>query len=169
MIIAVVKGSVLLCGIIGAGLAMTAKSIHLFWIVSADVYYSMMAPQVICIFYLSRRVNHYGACAGFVLALVLRALVGEPLMGLPDILPLPWDKMVDGQRYRLLPFRTAIMLITMATILGVSCFALWLSEKGLLTRISDAETDTHMTYTASGRTDVEEKETERTTSLILST
>ncbi|XP_068442756.1 high-affinity choline transporter 1-like [Clinocottus analis] len=169
MILAVVKGSVLLCGIIGAGLALTSKSIHLFWIISADVLYSMMAPQVISVFYLSRRVNHYGACAGFVLALLLRALVGEPLMGLPDILPLPWDKMVDGHRYRLFPFRTAIMLISMATILGVSCFASWLSEKGLLKRISDAETDTHMTYTAPGPTDVEEKENERTASLVLST
>ncbi|XP_068442803.1 high-affinity choline transporter 1-like [Clinocottus analis] len=169
MILAAVKGSVLLCGIIGAGLALSSQSILLFWIISADVYYSMMAPQVISIFYLSRRVNHYGACAGFVLAILLRALVGEPLMGLPDILPLPWDKMVDGHRYRLFPFRTAIMLISMATILGVSCFASWLSEKGLLKRISDAETDTHMTYTAPGPTDVEEKENERTTSLILST
>ncbi|XP_068442851.1 high-affinity choline transporter 1-like [Clinocottus analis] len=169
MILAAVKGSVLLCGIIGAGLALTSKSIYLFWIISADVLYSMMAPQVISVFYLSRRVNHYGACAGFVLALLLRALVGEPLMGLPDILPLPWDKMVDGHRYRLFPFRTAIMLISMATILGVSCFTSWLSEKGLLKRISDAETDTHMTYTAPGQTDVEEKENERTTSLILST
>ncbi|XP_068442814.1 high-affinity choline transporter 1-like [Clinocottus analis] len=169
MILAAVKGSVLLCGIIGAGLAITAQSIHLFWIISADVYYSMMAPQVISIFYLSRRVNHYGACAGFVLALLLRALVGEPLLRLPDILPLPWDKMVDGHRYRLFPFCTAIMLISMATILGVSCFASWLSEKGLLKRISDAETDTHMTNMAPGPTDVEEKENERTTSLILST
>ncbi|XP_034381666.1 high-affinity choline transporter 1-like [Cyclopterus lumpus] len=169
MILAVVKGSVLVCGIMGAGLAMTAHSIHMFWILSGDICYSMLAPQVICLFYLSRRSNHYGACAGFVLAILLRTLVGEPMMGLPDILPLPWDKMVDGDRYRLFPFRTAIMLITMATILGVSCVAQWLSEKGLLTRISDAETDTHMTYTAPGQRDVEEKETERTTSLMLST
>ncbi|XP_075967818.1 high affinity choline transporter 1-like isoform X5 [Anarhichas minor] len=169
LIIIVVKGSILLCGIMGAGLAMTTKSVHLFWIISADVFYSMMAPQVICIFYLSRRVNHYGACAGFVLALLLRALVGEPGIGLPDILPLPWDKMVDGHRYRLLPFRTAIMLATMATILVVSCFASWLSEKGLLRRISDAETDTHMTYMAPVQMDVEEKKTERTASLIRST
>ncbi|XP_031721410.1 high affinity choline transporter 1-like isoform X1 [Anarrhichthys ocellatus] len=169
LILIVVKGSILLCGIMGAGLAMTTKSVYLLWFIGADIFYSMMAPQVICIFYLSRRVNHYGACAGFVLALLLRALVGEPGIGLPDILPLPWDKMVDGHRYRLLPFRTAIMFATMATILVVSCFASWLSEKGLLRRISDAETDTHMTYMAPVQTDVEEKKTERTASLIRST
>ncbi|XP_056281034.1 high-affinity choline transporter 1-like isoform X1 [Pseudoliparis swirei] len=165
MILVAVKGSVLLCGIMGAGLAMTADSLHHFWILSGDVCYSMLTPQVICIFYLTRRVNRYGACAGVLLALLLRTLVGEPILGLPDILPLPWDKTVDGQRYRLFPFRTGIMLVTTATILGVSCFAQWLSEKGLLRKTSDAETDTHMTYTKPGPMDVEEKET----SLILST
>ncbi len=159
MIIVVVKVSVLLCGLMGAGLAMTARSIHLFWIVSADVLYSMMTPQVICIFYLSQRVNHYGACSGFVLALLLRALVGEPLIGLPDVLPLPWDKIQeDGHRHRLFPFCTAIMLITTGTIFLVSRFAAWLSEKGLLGRISDAETDTNVHYMAPVQTNVQENE-----------
>ncbi|XP_074496349.1 high affinity choline transporter 1-like [Sebastes fasciatus] len=149
MILAVVKVSVLLCGIIGAGLAMTAKSIHLFWIISCDVLYSMMTPQVICTFYLSQWVNNYGACSGFVLALLLRTLVGEPMIGLPDILPLPWDKIQeDGHRQRFFPFRTAIMLITIGTILLVSRLAVWLSEKGLLKRISDAGTDKNIRYMA---------------------
>lgn len=161
MILAVVKVSVLLCGIIGAGLAMTAKSIHLFWIISCDVLYSMMTPQVICTFYLSQWVNNYGACSGFVLALLLRTLVGEPMIGLPDILPLPWDKIQeDGHRQRLFPFCTAIMLITTGAILLVSRLAVWLSEKGLLKRISDAGTDKNIRYMAQVRTDVEEKETE---------
>ena len=161
MILVVVKVSVLLCGVMGAALAMTAKSIHLFWIISSDVLYSMMTPQVTCIFYLSRWVNHYGACSGFVLALLLRSLVGEPVIGLPDILPLPWDKIQeDGHRQRLFPFRTAIMLITTGAILLVSRLAVWLSEKGLLRRISDGETDTNILYMAPVRTDVEEKETE---------
>ncbi|XP_040030934.1 high affinity choline transporter 1 [Gasterosteus aculeatus] len=167
LILAVVKGSIFLCGTIGAGLAMTTKSVYLLWIVSADVLYSMLAPQVICIFYLSRRVNHYGACAGFVLSLLLRALVGEPLIGLPDILPLPWDKTVDGHRYRLLPFRTAIVLVTMATVLVVSRLASWLSEKGLLARASDAEADTAMKYTAPVGT--HEEEAERKSSLTVRT
>ncbi|XP_059182344.1 high affinity choline transporter 1-like [Centropristis striata] len=161
MIIVVVKVSVLLCGTMAAVLAMTAKSIHLFWILSADVLYSMMTPQVVCTFYLSRWVNQYGACSGFVLAIVLRVLVGEPLLGLPDILPLPWDKIQeDGHRYRLFPFRTAIMLITIGTILLASRLAAWVSEKRLLKRISGAETDTNMHYMAPLRKDVEEKETE---------
>ncbi|XP_076578965.1 high affinity choline transporter 1-like [Chaetodon auriga] len=159
MIIVVVKVSVLLCGLMGAGLAMATSSAHLFWIVSADVLYSMMTPQVTCIFYLSQWVNHYGACSGFVLALLLRALIGEPLIGLPEVLPLPWDKIQDdGYRYHLVPFRTAIMLISIGAILLVSRLAVWLSERGLLRRISDAETDKNIQYMAPVRTEVEEKD-----------
>ncbi|XP_070848718.1 high-affinity choline transporter 1-like [Chaetodon trifascialis] len=159
MIIVVVKVSVLLCGLMGTGLAMGTSSVHLFWIVSADVLYSMMTPQIICIFYLSQWVNHYGACSGFVVGLLLRALVGEPLIGLPEVLPLPWDKIQDdGYRYHLFPFRTAIMLISIGAILLVSRLAVWLSERGLLRRISDAETDKNIQYMAPVRTDVEEKD-----------
>ncbi|XP_036978111.1 high-affinity choline transporter 1-like isoform X3 [Acanthopagrus latus] len=159
MIIMVVKVSIFLCGGMGAGLAMMTSSVHLFWIISADVLYSMMVPQVICIFYLSHLVNKYGACTGCVLSLLLRGLVGEPLIGLPDMLPLPWDKIQeDGHRYRLFPFRTVIMLATTGTILLVSRFAVWLSERGLLRGISDAETDKDVHQMAPVRTDVEEKD-----------
>ncbi|XP_040886597.1 high affinity choline transporter 1-like [Toxotes jaculatrix] len=154
MILVVVKVSVLLCGMMGAGLAMTSRSVHLFWIISADVAYSMMTPQVICTFFLSQWVNQYGACSGCVLAILLRVLVGEPLIGLPDVLPLPWDKIQeDGHRYRLLPFRTAIMLITIGTILLVSRLAVWLKRI-----TSDAETDTNVHYMAPVQTDTRKDE-----------
>nr|XP_046234954.1 high-affinity choline transporter 1-like isoform X2 [Scatophagus argus] len=159
MIIVVVKVSVLLCGLTGAILAMTSRSVHLLWIVSGDVLYTMMTPQVTCIFYLPQWVNKYGAFSGCVLALLLRGLVGEPVIGLPDVLPLPWDKIqVDGHRYRLFPFRTAIMLISTGTILLVSRFTMWLSRKGLLRRLSDAEMDANIHYMAPVKTDVEEKD-----------
>lgn len=140
LILMAVKVSVVLCGTAGAGLAMTTSSVHLFWIISSDVLYCMMAPQVICIFYLSRWVNYLGACFGFVLALLLRVLVGEPVIGLPDLMPLPWDKIQDdGTRYRLFPFRTAILLITLGTIFLVSRLAECLFEKRMLG--SEDETD----------------------------
>ncbi|KAJ4921066.1 hypothetical protein JOQ06_026037, partial [Pogonophryne albipinna] len=140
LILMAVKVSVVLCGTAGAGLAMTNSSVHLFWIISSDVMYCMMTPQVICIFYLSRWVNYLGACFGFVLAVLLRVLVGEPVIGLPDLMPLPWDKIQDdGSRYRLFPFRTAILLITLGTILLVSRLAECLFEKRKLG--SEDETD----------------------------
>lgn len=150
--------SVAVCGVMGACLAMWTEYVHLLWIISADVMYSMMVPQVVCIFYLQRRVNGYGACFGCGLALLLRILVGEPMLGLPNLLPLPWDKTLeDGQRQHLFPFRTVIMLVSIAVILLVSRFAACLSERGLLRRIGDdgGDKDAHLM----GRmgTDVEEK------------
>lgn len=155
-----VKLSVFLCGLLAALLAMATNSVHLLWILSADVMYSMMIPQVVCIFFLSQHVNEYGACFSCVLALLLRALIGEPLIGLPDLLPLPWDKIQeDGQRQRLFPFRTAIMLIAIVALLAVSRLALWLSDKGLLRKIRDDGNDANVLYMAPVGTDMEEKDT----------
>lgn len=158
MIILVVRVSVAVCGVMGACLAMWTEYAHLLWIISADVMYCMMVPQVLCIFYLQRWVNGYGACFGCALALLLRVLVGEPMLGLPNLLPLPWDKTLeDGQQQHLFPFRTVIMLISIVAILLVSRFAACLSERGLLRGIGDDEgdKDTHLMGTV-GK-DVEEK------------
>ncbi|XP_069556106.1 high affinity choline transporter 1-like [Brachyistius frenatus] len=158
-ILVVVKLSIVLCGAVGAGLAMTTRSVHLFWVLSADVLYSMLTPQVTCTFFLPQWVNRFGACSGFVLAILLRVLVGEPQLGLPDVLPLPWDKIQeDGHRYRLFPFRTAIMLTTTGTILLASRLARWLSEKGLVKSLCDAETDSNAHYMAPIQTDMDEDE-----------
>lgn len=142
-----IKASILLSGLLATALAMTADSVHLLWIFSADVLYSMMTPQVICIFYLPQSVNGFGAISGFILSLLLRTLVGEPLIKLPEVLPLPWDRMgEDGQRQRLFPFRTAIMFITIAVIVLASRFAVWLSGKRLLRRAHTNETDKNIHY-----------------------
>lgn len=158
-ILVAVKVSVVLCGLMGAGLAMTTRSIYLLWIISADALYSMLAPQVTCTFFLSRWVNTSGACSGFVLGILLRVLVGEPAIGLPDVLPLPWDGTEeDGHRKRRFPFRTAIMLITTGTILTVSRLAAWLSHKRLLRRRSDGGKNTNVLHMEPVQTDAEENE-----------
>lgn len=156
-VILMVKLSIFVCGLLAAGLAMATKSVHQLWIISTDVMYSMMVPQVICVFFLSKHVNEYGACFSCALALLLRTLIGEPLIGLPDLLPLPWDKtQEDGHRQRLFPFRTAIMLIAIMALLSVSRLALWLSDKGLLKRkLRDHKDDVNVVYMAPVGTDVE--------------
>lgn len=58
-----VKVSVILCGLMGAGLAMTS-SVHLFWIVNADVLYSMSPPPPPGDMY------------------ILLTLLGDPVLGL---------------------------------------------------------------------------------------
>lgn len=104
-------------------------------------------PQVICIFFLPCWVTRYWACCGFVLGVLLRTLGGEPLIGLPDVLPLPWDNIQeDGHQYHLFSFRTAIMLINTGTILLISQLTEWLYEKSFLK--TNPHTDYNIHYTA---------------------
>lgn len=129
-IILAVKVSILVCGVLSTVLAMSTDYVYLLWIVSVDVMYSMMVPQVICVFYLQEQVNRFGACFGCASALLLRTLVGEPMIGLPNLVHLPWDKILeDGQRQHLFPFRTAIMLVTIVNIVVVSRIAACLCDK----------------------------------------
>ncbi|XP_020782353.2 high affinity choline transporter 1-like [Boleophthalmus pectinirostris] len=132
-IVVVIRVSIVLCGLVGALLGTTTTSVFLFWMVSSDILYSVMTPQVICTLLLPRWVNHYGACSGFVLGLLLRGLVGEPLLGLPSVLPLPWDKILeDGERQHVVPFRTVLVIINFAIILLVS--QIMLKVKGGVSR-----------------------------------
>lgn len=131
-IILAVKVSVLVCGALSTALAMSTDYVSLLWILSADILYSVMVPQVICVFYLQEWVNGFGACFSALVALLLRILVGEPMIGLPSVLPLPWDRILeDGQRQHLLPFRTAIMLVTIFNMVVASRIAACVCDERL--------------------------------------
>ncbi|KAK6291153.1 hypothetical protein J4Q44_G00384490 [Coregonus suidteri] len=132
-ILLVVKVSILLFGLMGAALAMTTSSVYVFWMLSGDVMYSVVCAQLICVLFLPGKVNGYGALAGLVVGLLLRILVGEPLLGVSGLMPLPWDSLNDdGHLLHVFPFRTSIMLVSLATILVVSRFVTCLFLKGLL-------------------------------------
>uniref|UniRef100_A0A4W5MC29 Uncharacterized protein n=1 Tax=Hucho hucho TaxID=62062 RepID=A0A4W5MC29_9TELE len=125
--------SILLFGLMGAGLAMTTSSVYVFWILSGDVMYTVVCAQLICVLFLPGKVNGYGALAGLVVRLLRQLLVGEPLLGVPGLMPLPWDSLHEDRRLlHVFPFRTSIMLVSLATILVVSRFAACLFLKGLL-------------------------------------
>lgn len=157
-IILAVKLSVLVCGVLSTGLAVSTDYVNMLWILSADVLYSMMVPQVICVFYLPERVNGFGACLGSAVALLLRILVGEPMIGLPSVLPLPWDKILeDGQRQHLFPFRTAIMLVTLVNILAVSRLAACLCGKSLPRGMGNGQAAKDEHYLEPVGVDVEEE------------
>lgn len=141
-IVLVMRVSIVLCGLVGALLATTSSSVVLFWIFSVDLLYSVMTPQVVCTLFLSRWVNHYGAFSGFVLGLLLRTLVGDPILGLPSVLPLPWDKTLeDGNKEHVVPFRTAIVIITFGIILLVSHLSKWIVANNFLgeVRVENSE------------------------------
>ncbi|XP_077525537.1 uncharacterized protein LOC144136786 isoform X2 [Amblyomma americanum] len=70
-----------------------------------------------------------GKGASFFVGFVVRALCGEPEMGIPVLLRLP---QYDNQRGQQFPFRTMCMLISMCTHIGVSMLAAYAFRSGLL-------------------------------------
>ncbi|KAI1893978.1 hypothetical protein AGOR_G00129220 [Albula goreensis] len=128
----VMKVCILLIGCTGMGLAMTTSSVYVFWILSGDVMYTSMFPQVVCLFFLPDRTNGYGAATGFGVGLLLRCLMGETTLGIPPVIWLPGSRLVDGVYEQRFPFRSLIVLVSFAVILLVSHLASFLFHRGFL-------------------------------------
>ncbi|MFC4765853.1 sodium:solute symporter family protein [Effusibacillus consociatus] len=111
----IIKRSIMIIGSAATLIALSAKSVYALWYLCSDLVYVILFPQLTtALFY--KGANWYGSLAGFVVALVLRIGGGEPLLGLPPILPYPMIE--DG--VVLFPFRTFAMLAGLITIFIVS-------------------------------------------------
>ncbi|XP_059191262.1 high affinity choline transporter 1-like [Centropristis striata] len=121
----VIRASVLLVGLAGTGLAFGDDSVFALWMVSGDLLYCVVFPQLICVLHLSSA-NSYGAITGYVVGLLLRGLSGEPLLGIPPVILYPGWREVDGVITQYFPFRTVAMLSSVICIISVS----WLVKLG---------------------------------------
>jgi len=119
----VIRISVLLVGLAGLGLAFGDDSVFALWMVSGDLLYCVVLPQLVCVLYFSRA-NSYGAICGYLVGLLVRGLSGEPLLGIPALILYPGWREVDGVKVQYFPFRTIAMLSSMICIISVS----WLVE-----------------------------------------
>ncbi|KAG9337548.1 hypothetical protein JZ751_028565 [Albula glossodonta] len=106
----VIKVCILLIGCTGMGLAMTTTSVFGLTVLSGDVLYTSMFPQMVCLFFLPNHSNGYGAATGFGVGLLLRCLMGETTLGIPPVIWLPGSRLVDGVYEQRFPFRSLIVL-----------------------------------------------------------
>ncbi|XP_063068034.1 high affinity choline transporter 1-like [Engraulis encrasicolus] len=106
----VIRIAVLLTGVLGSTIALFAKTINGMWLLTADVAYSILLPQLLCALFCPIA-NGYGAAVGFVLGVLLRFLRGEPELGLPAVIYLGGASV---------PVRTLSALFTVACVLLVS-------------------------------------------------
>lgn len=128
----VIRISVVAVGLAGTGLTFLDSSVLVFWLVGVDMSYTIMFPQLVCILFFKAS-NSYGAAVGLMMGIVLRVLSGEPLLGLPPVIQYPGcrpDK--EGKMTQYFPFRTAIMVASMLSILLVSWLMSLAFNKGLL-------------------------------------
>ncbi|XP_077525536.1 uncharacterized protein LOC144136786 isoform X1 [Amblyomma americanum] len=125
----VLRGAIWGIGLLAMIMALNVQSVFALWTLSSDLVYVLLFPQFVVLFFLRDWSNTYGAVFGFFVGFVVRALCGEPEMGIPVLLRLP---QYDNQRGQQFPFRTMCMLISMCTHIGVSMLAAYAFRSGLL-------------------------------------
>ncbi|XP_041363746.1 high-affinity choline transporter 1-like [Gigantopelta aegis] len=124
----VLRITILIVGVVGTALAITAKSIYGLFVLCADLMYVILFPQLTCVLWFAPS-NTYGCLVGYLVSLVFRILSGEVFLGIPVILKFPMYDETLGQRF---PFRTTTMLISFATITGVSLLTNCLFNRGIV-------------------------------------
>lgn len=94
--------------------------------------YTIMFPQLVCVLFFKVS-NGYGATLGFLMGVLMRVLSGEPLIGLPPAIQFPGCRLdAEGKLTQYFPFRTAIMVISLLSILLFSWLTSIIFNKGLL-------------------------------------
>ncbi|GAA6224182.1 high-affinity choline transporter 1-like [Lates japonicus] len=127
----VIRLSIVVVGLVGTSLTYLDSSILAFWILSSDLTYTIMLPQLICILFIGVS-NGYGAIAGYIVAFVMRVLCGEPVFSLPVILRFPGCTLEDGVYIQRSPFKSICMLSALVSILLFSYVASLLFNKEIL-------------------------------------
>ncbi|XP_061882069.1 high affinity choline transporter 1-like isoform X2 [Entelurus aequoreus] len=127
----VIRISVVVVGLTGTGLTFLDNSVLVFWLVGSDMSFTIMFPQLVCILFFKVS-NGYGASLGFLVGITLRILSGEPLFGLPPVICYGCQLNDEGTLTQFFPFRTAIMITSLLSVLLFSWLAAFLFNQGLL-------------------------------------
>ncbi|XP_072240304.1 high-affinity choline transporter 1-like [Leuresthes tenuis] len=127
----VIRISVVVVGLVGTSITFYTNSTLVLWILGADVSYTLMFPHLVSVLFF-KVTNGYGATVGYIAGMTLRILLGENILGIPVVLPLPGCTLEGGVYVQKSPVRTVSMLCTLVTILVFSCLAFFTFDRGLL-------------------------------------
>ena len=98
-----------ICGTI---LAIVSDSVYNLWVLTSDLIYVMLFPQLLLTVYWPDCMNTYGSLVGYIVGAILRFGGGESTFGIPRFIPYPgW-----------FPFRTVAVIVGIVLMLGVSIF-----------------------------------------------
>ncbi|KAI0980453.1 hypothetical protein GJ496_011984 [Pomphorhynchus laevis] len=128
-IILVMRIGILVIGSVASLLAIFIKSVYTLWVLSADLVYVIIFPQLVCVTYISCS-NTYGSLSSYLIALILRVIGGEDTIGIPALVRYPFYNYAD--KIQIFPFRTFSMLIGLITHIFVSVFTDHIFKSGKL-------------------------------------
>ncbi len=110
------RRTIVVVGACAALLALSVGSVYTLWFLCSDLVYVVLFPQLVAGLFF-KNANRNGSIAGAAVGLVLRLGGGEPLLGLPALIPYPMQHPEMGV---LFPFKTFSMLTGLGTIWLVS-------------------------------------------------
>ena len=111
----VVKRTIVVVGVAATLMAVHVHSIYTLWVLCSDFVYCVLFPQLLLALY-DPRANRWGSYAGMVVSATIRVATGEPLLGLPRLLPLP----LDASALPTVSIKTIAMLAGLASMWVVS-------------------------------------------------
>jgi high affinity choline transporter 7 len=83
-----IRLSILLLGGAATALALKVQSVQALWFFTSDLVFVLLFPQLVFALF-DRKVNRTGSMTAFAVSLFLRIGGGEPLLGIPALLPYP--------------------------------------------------------------------------------
>uniref|UniRef100_A0A8C4RQ20 High-affinity choline transporter 1-like n=1 Tax=Erpetoichthys calabaricus TaxID=27687 RepID=A0A8C4RQ20_ERPCA len=131
-----IRIGVLFFGAVGTCLALMAQSVYELWILSAEMVFSLIFSQLVCVLFVPSS-NGYGALAGFFVELIMRVAGGEPFLRIPPLIHYPGGTFIDGVYIQRFPFKTLTVGISLVTIVAVSHLSYFLFNRGLLSECCD--------------------------------
>jgi high affinity choline transporter 7 len=85
---AIMRASIVVIGIAAVWMAIRVQSVQALWFFTSDLVFVLLFPQLVYALY-DPKANLSGSVAAFGVSLVLRLGGGEPLFGIPALIPYP--------------------------------------------------------------------------------
>lgn len=117
---------------LAATLAIVYQSVYNLFVLCGDFVYVIVFPQLLLVLYLEKA-NTYGSVVSYFFGLIFRLLCGDVLLEIPATITFgSFANEIDPSAPGPAPFRTIVMLISIAIHIGLSLSTDYIFTNGLL-------------------------------------